>query len=70
MAWRAAAFTAEDARNGLGFRGLDGIEFLRFSFRLSAITNITFRRFLFAFPDVQMCMTVTRGRDVFTYLTM
>jgi hypothetical protein len=52
MASRAAAFTAEDARNGLGFRGLDGTDFLRFSFRLSAITDITFRRFLFAFPEV------------------
>jgi hypothetical protein len=52
MASRAAAFTAEDARNGLGFRGLDGIALLRFSFRLLRITDITFRRFLFAFPEV------------------
>jgi hypothetical protein len=26
IAWRAAAFTAEAARNGLGLRGLDGIK--------------------------------------------
>jgi hypothetical protein len=65
MAWRAAAFTAEAARNGLGFRGLDGIGFLRFSFHLSTITDITFRRFLFAFPEV---LAASGLRAVVTFL--
>jgi len=70
MASRAAAFTAEDARNGFGFRSLDGIEFLRFLFRLSPNYKYHIQTFFVRLSEVLLRTTVMHRRIVLTYLTM
>jgi len=66
MAWRAAAFTAEDARNGLGFRGLDGIRDSSVSFRLSANYRYHIHTLFVRLSGSFCCLRLSHHRDILT----